>query len=42
MSPRESWKEDVNTVLERDPAARSYKEALLYSPGLHAIQHGSW
>lgn len=37
MSPRESWKEDVYTVLERDPAARSYKEALLYSPGLHAI-----
>lgn len=32
-----SWKEDVNTVLERDPAAKSYKEALLLSPGLHAI-----
>jgi serine O-acetyltransferase len=37
MSPRESWKADVETVLERDPAARTYKEALLFSPGLHAI-----
>lgn len=37
MSWKESWKEDVNTVLERDPAARSYKEALFFSPGLHAI-----
>ncbi|MCX6651797.1 MAG: serine O-acetyltransferase [Methanomassiliicoccales archaeon] len=32
-----SWKEDVVTVLERDPAAKSYKEALFFSPGLHAI-----
>jgi serine O-acetyltransferase len=32
-----SWKEDVNTVLERDPAPRTYKEALFFSPGLHAI-----
>ncbi|HXZ23954.1 MAG TPA: serine O-acetyltransferase [Methanomassiliicoccales archaeon] len=32
-----SWKEDVNTVLERDPAAKTYREALLFSPGLHAI-----
>jgi serine O-acetyltransferase len=37
MSQRESWKADVDTVLERDPAARSYKEALFFSPGLHAI-----
>jgi len=32
-----SWKEDVNTVLERDPAPRSFKEALLFSQGLHAV-----
>ena len=32
-----SWKEDVTTVLERDPAAKSYNEALFFSPGLHAI-----
>ncbi|MFA5313885.1 MAG: serine acetyltransferase, partial [Methanomassiliicoccales archaeon] len=32
-----SWKESVQTVLERDPAARSYAEALMFSPGLHAI-----
>jgi serine O-acetyltransferase len=37
MSWKGSWKEDVETVLERDPAAHSYKEALLFSPGLHAI-----
>lgn len=32
-----SWKEDVRTVLERDPATRSFREALYFSPGLHAI-----
>lgn len=32
-----SWKDDVYTVLERDPAPKSFKEALLFSPGLHAI-----
>jgi len=32
-----SWKDSVYTVLERDPAARSFQEALLFSPGLHAI-----
>jgi serine O-acetyltransferase len=37
MSKKDSWKDDVKTVLERDPATRSYKEALLLSPGLHAI-----
>jgi len=31
------WKDDVNTVLERDPAPRSYIEALMFSQGLHAI-----
>jgi serine O-acetyltransferase len=32
-----SWKDSVYTVLERDPAARSFQEALMFSPGLHAI-----
>jgi serine O-acetyltransferase len=32
-----SLKDDVKTVLERDPAPKSYKEALFFSPGLHAI-----
>jgi len=32
-----SWKDDVNTVLERDPAPKTFREALLFSPGLHAI-----
>lgn len=32
-----SWKDSVYTVLERDPAARSFAEALWFSPGLHAI-----
>jgi len=32
-----SWKDDVRTVLERDPAPKNFKEALLFSPGLHAI-----
>ena len=32
-----SIKEDVNTVLERDPAPRTYLEAFLFSHGLHAI-----
>ena len=32
-----SWKDDVYTVMERDPAAKSFNEALFFSPGLHAI-----
>lgn len=32
-----SWKDDVKTVLERDPAPKSFSEALMFSPGLHAI-----
>jgi len=32
-----SIKDDVKTVLERDPAPKSYKEALFFSPGVHAI-----
>ncbi len=31
------WKEDVYTVLERDPAPKSFKEALFFSQGLHAV-----
>lgn len=30
-------KEDIQTILEKDPANRSYIEALLCYPGLHAI-----
>jgi serine O-acetyltransferase len=32
-----SWKEDVYTVLERDPAPRTFKEAMLFSQGVHAV-----
>lgn len=32
-----SWKEDVYTVLERDPAPKSFSEALMFSQGLHAV-----
>lgn len=32
-----SWKEDVYTVLERDPAPKSFSEALMFSQGLHAL-----
>jgi len=32
-----SWKDDVYTVLERDPAPRSFKEAMLFSQGVHAV-----
>jgi len=32
-----NWKDDVQTVLERDPAAKSFREAFYFSPGLHAI-----
>lgn len=31
-------KDDVDVVLERDPAPKSRLEALLFSPGLHAIK----
>ena len=30
-------KEDIQTIKERDPAARNYVEILLCYPGLHAI-----
>lgn len=36
MQPDE--KDDVDVVLERDPAPKSRAEALLFSPGLHAIK----
>ena len=33
-----NWKEElVYTVLDRDPAPRSFMEAFMFSPGLHAI-----
>jgi serine O-acetyltransferase len=32
-----SFREDISTVLERDPAARSWLEVLLCYPGLHAL-----
>lgn len=33
----ENIKEDIETIFERDPAARSSLETLIASPGLHAI-----
>jgi serine O-acetyltransferase len=33
----ENIKEDLETIFERDPAARSSLETLIASPGLHAI-----
>lgn len=43
----ERMRQDVRTVLERDPAARSALEVVLCSPGVHAIwihrvAHGLW
>jgi serine O-acetyltransferase len=43
----ERMRQDVRTVLERDPAARSALEVVLCSPGVHAIwihrvAHGFW
>jgi serine O-acetyltransferase len=32
-----NWKDDVYTVLERDPAPRSFKEAMFFSQGVHAV-----
>ncbi|WP_428033693.1 serine O-acetyltransferase [Amphritea sp.] len=32
-----TWKEDVNCVFDRDPAARNYFEILLTYPGVHAV-----
>ncbi|NLI74106.1 MAG: serine O-acetyltransferase [Euryarchaeota archaeon] len=32
-----SWKDDVYLVLERDPAPKSFSEALMFSQGLHAV-----
>ncbi|MEI6796122.1 MAG: serine O-acetyltransferase, partial [Methanomassiliicoccales archaeon] len=31
------WKEDLQVVMERDPAPKTRLEAALYSPGFHAI-----
>lgn len=30
-------KEDIKTIMERDPAVKSYMEAILCYPGLHAV-----
>jgi len=30
-------KEDIRTIFERDPAAKSYLEVILCYPGLHAV-----
>ena len=40
-------REDINSVLERDPAARSRLEVFLCYPGLwavwiHRVSHGLW
>jgi len=35
---RQKARDDVDVVLERDPAPKSRAEALLFSPGLHAIK----
>lgn len=37
MAFLKSIREDITTVLENDPAARSYLEVLLCYPGLHAV-----
>ncbi|MEW5748456.1 MAG: serine O-acetyltransferase [Candidatus Thermoplasmatota archaeon] len=34
----ETGKRDIDIVLERDPAVKSRAEAMLFSPGLHAIR----
>jgi serine O-acetyltransferase len=33
----ERFREDVQAVLDRDPAARGALEAILFSPGMHAL-----
>ncbi len=33
----ERFREDIQAVLERDPAARGALEAVLFSPGMHAL-----
>ncbi|HTB97553.1 MAG TPA: serine O-acetyltransferase [Terracidiphilus sp.] len=47
MSPFERIGEDIRSVMERDPAARSRLEVLLCYPGLwavwiHRVSHGLW
>ena len=47
MTPRTRLGEDIQAVLERDPAARSALEVLLTSPGIralfwHRVAHGLW
>ena len=33
----DAWRVDIKTVLDRDPAARSWVEVMLCYPGLHAV-----
>ncbi len=37
MSPLERIREDIQAVMQRDPAARGALEACLFSPGMHAL-----
>ncbi|MGD8394292.1 MAG: serine O-acetyltransferase [Candidatus Eiseniibacteriota bacterium] len=37
LTPIGRWREDVRTVFERDPAARSVLEVIVCYPGLHAV-----
>ncbi len=44
---RDLWREDIQTVFDKDPAARSLFEVLTCYPGLHAcwmhrLAHGLW
>jgi serine O-acetyltransferase len=44
---RQLWREDIQTVFDKDPAARSLWEVLTCYPGLHAgwlhrVAHGLW
>lgn len=37
MSPLERIREDLDAIMQRDPAATSRLEAFLFSPGIHAL-----
>jgi serine O-acetyltransferase len=44
---RQLWREDIQTIYDKDPAARSLLEVLTCYPGLHAswlhrVAHGLW
>lgn len=47
VSWRQLWREDIQTIYDKDPAARSLLEVLTCYPGLHAswlhrVAHGLW